>query len=401
MNTKELVSIDFFDACAAGIYLLFGVVHLDLWLKRRDRTSHLWLAGAAGGALMVDLTGMRLRGAGDVTGFLPVLNVLGVVIVTVSLFELVLSFGNQSSSRFTRGVYLLLAVLALLLGSGWLPQAAPLFFFISLALLLWALVHAARAGHGGDRESRVIAIGLIVLVVCLVIDLLKELGIAPAVPGIPIIGFTVLFLLSASSLNSRYEREHRELATLRSDLEKRVQDRTRELEEANQRLAETSRTDSLTGLPNRRGFLAMSEPALQRSTGSGESASIIMIDLDRFKEVNDRHGHAGGDALLQAAASLLRSVVREEDLVARWGGEEFIVLVLNAAGDDSVSVAEKIRAALAAHRFEWNGVVESITASFGIAEHRPERSLEATIAAADDALYRAKEAGRNRVMPEK
>ena len=101
-------------------------------------------------------------------------------------------------------------------------------------------------------------------------------------------------------------------------------------------------------------------------------------------------GHAAGDRLLQSAASLLRSMLRDADLVARWGGEEFIVLLPDTKRDGAVAVSEKIRAA-----FERG---EKVTASFGVAEHGPNLSREATIAAADEALYRAKREGRNQVM---
>jgi diguanylate cyclase (GGDEF)-like protein len=267
---------------------------------------------------------------------------------------------------------------------------AAVIFMLAMVLLLWAMVRATRAARAGDREARTIAAGLVILLLCLVADILGNLDIIPDLPGIPIVGFTALFLLSASALNTRYEREHRELVTLRADLEQRVSDRTRELEVANLRLAEASRTDALTSLPNRRGFLEMSEQELKRCARNGEACSVVMIDLDHFKEINDLHGHAAGDALLQSAASLLRSMLRDADLVARWGGEEFILLLPDTKRDGAVAVSEKIRAA-----FERG---EKVTASFGVAEHGSNMSREATIAAADEALYRAKREGRNRVV---
>src|SRR5687768_15575098 len=92
----------------------------------------------------------------------------------------------------------------------------PLFFVISMVVLLWAMVHATRAGRAGDRESRMIAAGLIVLILYLVTDLLGNLEVIPTVSGLPILGFTALFLVSTSALKTRYEREHRELVELRA-----------------------------------------------------------------------------------------------------------------------------------------------------------------------------------------
>ena len=385
-----MLPIEYFDAFAAGIYLLFGIIHLDLWRKRRDRSSHLWLAAASAGALLVDLTGMKLRGTAPTGGLLPFLNLLGVALVTVSLFELVVSLGNERSSMSARAAYTVMGVLVPVIAFGKVLPLFSLFFIIAMVVLLWAMVHAVRAGQAGDRESRTIAAGLVILILCLVADVLGTLQVIALVPGLPILGFTALFVISASALNTRYEREHRELVALRGDLEQRVSDRTRELEIANRQLAEASRTDALTSLPNRRGFLEMSELELKRCARNAEACSVVMIDLDHFKEINDRHGHAAGDALLMSAASRLRSMLRDADLVARWGGEEFILLLPDTRHGGAVAVAEKIREA-----FERG---EKVTASFGVAEHGPNMSREATIAAADEALYRAKREGRNRVV---
>ena len=397
MNLDGPLAVELLDAFAAGVYLLFGVVHLDLWLKRRDRRGHLWLAAASGGALMVDVSGMALRREPMASGVLPLVNLLGVLLVTASLFELVHALGERPSGRVARAAYLVGVALALGSALGGARTLVPAFLLVALALLVVAMAHAFRAGRSGDRESRALGVGLLVLMLVLALDVLRLLGIVPAPPGLPIAGFVFMFLLSASSLNGRYEREHRELVALRLDLERRVADRTRELEEANRLLAEASRTDTLTGLPNRRGFLEVVDHELKRSARAGQPCSVLMIDLDHFKQINDRLGHAAGDAVLQRAASTLRAVLRDEDLVARWGGEEFIVVLPDTPGTAAVGVAEKVRRALAAAPFTHAGKTSGLTASFGVAEHRHGEPLELTVAAADRALYRAKEAGRDRV----
>jgi diguanylate cyclase (GGDEF)-like protein len=286
-------------------------------------------------------------------------------------------------------------LLALLGGLTGAESLVTLFFALCAVLLLRALVHTIRAARGGDRESRAIAFGLAVLLLSLIVDVLRELGVLALAPGIPIVGFTVMFLVAASALNSRFEREHRELESLRKDLEERVATRTRELEQANLRLAEASRTDALTGLPNRRGFFEVADHELKRSARSGESLSVLMIDLDHFKRINDVHGHAAGDAILQSAASTLRSVLRAQDVVARWGGEEFIALLPATDGEMALVAAEKARLALETSQFESGRLAGTITGSFGVAAHRPGDDFEAVIAAADRALYAAKAAGRN------
>ena len=394
-----MMSIEWFDAFGAGIYLLFAIINLDLWLKRRDRASHLWLATAGGGALLVNLTGMQLRRTPEVlTGVLPTINIFGAALVTISLLQLVLSLGNEKPGKILRGAYVAILFLVAFIGAtGFYQLVGPLLVTSGLMMLL-ALARALRAAQAGDREARTIALGLVALLVCLVLDILRLMRVLPVPPGMPIVGFTMLFLLSARALNGRYEREHTELVTLQRELEQRVLDRTHELEQANLRLEEASRTDALTGLPNRRAFLEVSDHVLKRAIRAMETFSIVMVDLDHFKDVNDRHGHAAGDELLQAAAKRLRSVLRAQDVVARWGGEEFILLLPGTDAAAAAVAAEKARAALAEEAFERNGAAETITASFGIAAHGFAQSLERTIALADAALYRAKAEGRNRVV---
>lgn len=397
---KPGAPIEWLDAFAAGVYLFFGLIHFDLWLRRRERMSHLWLAMASCGALLVDVSGIVLRRGGDAGTLMPTLNLLGVLLVTSSIFELVRSLTGARTTRAAHAGYAALAALALVIVYGRQYALLPLFMICCGVLLLLAVVHAFGGVRAGDPEARPITAALLVLVVTLLADILGLTRVIQPIAGLPIVGFITLFLVSARALSGRYEREYRELLALRHDLEERVQDRTRELEAANRMLAEMSRTDSLTGLPNRRAFLEASERELHRAARTDQPCSIVMVDLDHFKQVNDRHGHAAGDAILKAAAASLRSVLRGEDLVARWGGEEFILFLPNTDSSAALRVAEKARSTLAAAGGAVNGDSTDITGSFGVATHHAGRTLESTIAAADDALYRAKEAGRNRVLAE-
>jgi len=384
------------EAFAAGVYLFFGLIHLDLWLRRRERMSHLWLALASCGALLVDLSGLVLRRGGEPGTLLPALNLFGALLVTSSIVELVRSLTGARPTRVAHAGYALLAGLATVIIFGRQYLLVPIFMISCGVLLLLAVVQAFRGVRAGDPESRPIALGLLILILTLLVDILGMARVIAPTRGLPVVGFTTLFLLSARALSGRYEREYRELLALRNELEERVHDRTRDLEEANRMLAEMSSTDSLTGLLNRRAFLEASERELHRAARARQQCSVVMVDLDHFKHINDRHGHAAGDAILKTAASSLRSVLRGEDLVARWGGEEFILFLPNTDSSAALRVAEKARNTLAADDERSPG----ITGSFGVATHREGRTLESTIAAADQALYRAKEAGRNRVIAE-
>lgn len=158
-------------------------------------------------------------------------------------------------------------------------------------------------------------------------------------------------------------------------------------------------TDALTGLNNRRGFDEYLKKLLNDRRRSGTGFSIIMTDLDRFKDVNDNYGHLIGDKVLQAFARLLRDNTRDSDFVARFGGEEFVLLLPNTSLDNAYVVAENIRHAVEKLRVKQakTGVaIGSITASFGVAMHRFDESAHELIDRCDKAMYRAKDAGRNR-----
>jgi diguanylate cyclase (GGDEF)-like protein len=159
--------------------------------------------------------------------------------------------------------------------------------------------------------------------------------------------------------------------------------------------------DPLTNLPNRRQFMKAGEQTVEQVRRYGRTASLLVMDLDHFKSINDRYGHAAGDAALQAAARLLREHQRGADLSARLGGEEFGMLLPETDLTGSVAVAERVRAACDALRVQVPGGVFApltLTMSIGAAAFDvQDRSLDDVLRRADAALYRAKHAGRNRV----
>ncbi len=172
------------------------------------------------------------------------------------------------------------------------------------------------------------------------------------------------------------------------------------LREGRTELERLSVTDELTGLANRRQLMAELDREVRRSERHGNSFGVLMLDVDRFKRFNDEHGHQAGDAVLKRLADTLRKCVRGVDTVARYGGEEFLVMLPEAPVTDAARVAERIRATTEKDRFtpEGHSVALNVTVSIGYAMY-PEhaRTSEALIAAADQAMYRSKESGRNRV----
>jgi diguanylate cyclase (GGDEF)-like protein len=157
--------------------------------------------------------------------------------------------------------------------------------------------------------------------------------------------------------------------------------------------------DGLTGLANRRSAEETLRTELARAARSGEELALVLVDLDGFKAVNDRHGHPAGDAVLREFAGRLRQAVREIDLAARWGGEEFCLVLPTSDGEGGAYVAERARAALESRPIVLpDGTQVHVTASFGVASYPAHADANGLVAAADEALYCAKRAGKNRVV---
>ena len=204
--------------------------------------------------------------------------------------------------------------------------------------------------------------------------------------------------LSAKGLRIRLRAAQR-LAQLQTDWEKdRAQLRqiAAELAVANRRLANAALTDQLTGLPNRRSAMDQLEQAWSAASRSGQALSVMVIDIDHFKHINDTYGHAAGDRVLREAASILRSSARREDSVCRIGGEEFLVICPSTDLKSTLQSAERLRASLSTKRMSLGQAEKTLTISIGVATREPGTTdIDALVSTADQALYAAKESGRN------
>lgn len=190
----------------------------------------------------------------------------------------------------------------------------------------------------------------------------------------------------------RQAEEHRTALRLASEIE--VQD----LRSANEQLSHIAHYDKLTGLQNRSAFDELMGTVLKAAEKSEEPLAVILIDADRFKSINDAHGHPVGDAVLKHLARTIDDNVRKRDKVFRYGGEEFAIVVLDGDAATASSLAESLRSAVESAPFKGSGVEISLTVSLGIALARwPEtpRTIESMVAAADERLYDAKRGGRN------
>jgi len=187
---------------------------------------------------------------------------------------------------------------------------------------------------------------------------------------------------------------------LNDELEQRVRERTEELEQLNLRLAELSNTDQLTGLKNRRFLDAALEHEFERCRRYRHPLTVLLLDIDHFKKVNDTHGHQAGDACLkQVAERINRCGLRSTDKVARYGGEEFCLVLPETDREGAMTVAERIRVAVETQPMILDDVVLTVTVSIGVYVAIPgeAESVSSCLHNADEALYRSKENGRNRV----
>ncbi|TDK25041.1 sensor domain-containing diguanylate cyclase [Luteimonas aestuarii] len=176
--------------------------------------------------------------------------------------------------------------------------------------------------------------------------------------------------------------------------EQQLQHYQDELEQQNADLAEQTRTDPLTGLPNRRAFAAALSMAMERSLRDGQHLSVAMLDIDHFKTINDIHGHAMGDEVLVAIGGMLRSQFAGNGLAARHGGEEFVLLLADCNADEARLQCEFVRQSIA-----MLPVGLPVTVSIGVAQfRRRDDTVEAMFKRADEAMYAAKRAGRDQVV---
>ncbi len=293
-------------------------------------------------------------------------------LVNIVLFRLTGNF-NWPSYGFAYG---LLVMFTFLLCTGGVDGTGPLWGYPMAAVAI-SILHARR--------------GMAVVVTMCAITLILFLAPPPFVEVAPYsadfkIRFSASFLALALFIGLH------EYARARS------QD---ELLRVSAQIDRLSQTDVLTDLPNRRFMMERLEEENSRFLRHRHPYAILYGDVDDFKQINDRHGHQAGDEALRAIAQTLRANLRQHDLVCRWGGEEFLVLLPETGAEMALEVAEKLRTAIAAIDFRpGGGAAQRLTMSFGLQAVASEGSIDSFIQQADRKLYRAKAAGKNRAVAE-
>ncbi len=220
-----------------------------------------------------------------------------------------------------------------------------------------------------------------------------------------------LIKIKIHSINSVYEYMQQDVTIVPYDIDKKIvclyiYDKTAlceinlKLERLNDELVDLSNKDYLTKVYNRRYFNDFAKKAIELAKRSEHDLSIVAIDIDRFKTINDTFGHIIGDEVLVTISDILRNTIRKSDIVARFGGEEFILLLNNASLKDATKIAEKIRKIIENTKIEVDGKEINMTSSFGVATFNKENEEDITsiLQRADDLLYIAKKHGRNKVV---
>ncbi|MCE5312112.1 MAG: GGDEF domain-containing protein [Nitrospiraceae bacterium] len=166
-----------------------------------------------------------------------------------------------------------------------------------------------------------------------------------------------------------------------------------------QRLEDAAATDPLTGCLNRRALYKYLDHDISVAKRYGGNLSLIMFDIDRFKQINDTYGHQSGDKVLKDASELIISSIRKSDYISRYGGEEFIIVLPNTSHHIAIGLAERLRMKFSSRVLKVGGEGLTYTASFGVASMNKSSDIESLVIDADRMLYMAKKAGRNMVMP--
>ena len=271
-------------------------------------------------------------------------------------------------------IYSLYVLMVYLVFTGGVASTGPLWVFIVAPVSVY--IHGLKRG--------LIDIAIFLSVICFIMympqNVLSQANYSPEFRIRFILSFLTVVFLSALY---EYSRE-------------KWFNHTLELSKKYQQLA---LLDPLTKLSNRRNAQLLLQQERSRVTRNQSCASVLICDVDHFKQVNDEHGHSAGDIVLMELAKIFTHTIRHQDNVARWGGEEFLFILPQTNAPNAHVIAEKLRNAVAHHEFKVNDKKLKVTLSFGIAEIDTHQDIDQTINIADKHLYTAKNTGRNQVFP--
>ena len=256
--------------------------------------------------------------------------------------------------------------------------------------LAYIVMLALRCLRSPERHMKMFGLTILCLILASFNDLLNSLDVIDSTPIVTLV-FLLMAAIMTSTLLSRFSMAYNYM-----NLE--VDRHTRDLKSAVHRMEQMANFDQLTQILNRSSFITLANGDLAKAYQRKSAASVVMLDLDHFKQFNDQHGHLFGDRMLAEVARTLSDALRERDYVARWGGEEFVIFLQSTSLNSAAVIAERLREDIAELDLQVDGVTVRPTATFGVAQALPEESVQEIINRADMALYSGKREGRNRVV---
>ncbi len=411
------------DSFHFGSLLIIGLYHLIVYIFSRKEPAFLLfslisIVTALRGSVVNER--MLVRLFADIPaevlmkiGFIPVFILLPLLIMYVKeVFE---SESLQKLAQISKYALFIFIVFVIITP---LKVYDVVFQYFQIIIVLYGGFVILRVATKEIRHDKsgayIMAFGGLLVFFAALNDTLRELDYIEA-PEMLSFSVLIFILFQAFFLAWRYNKSfvranqlaieneimYKEIQELNVDLERRITARTLQLEIANSKLQELSKMDSLTGLPNRRFFDEKMQREWMRSILEQHPISVLMIDIDYFKEYNDTYGHLTGDDCLHRVANILARSLSETDFIARYGGEEFVVILPDTEREEARFISERLKyqVELLAIPHQGSKVAPCATVSIGISTTSPvkEDSLKDFLDRADQALYKAKACGRNQV----
>ena len=398
------------DFLLFGMLLIMGIYHLGLYIMRRKNKAPLFFS------IFCLLFSFRILLVGE--RFLPnnldlgfwVFSRMAYICVFIGFASLCGFLYHSIEDLFARWYYYGMLILSVgcsifvvFVPYTWMNYSLIVFAVFGVLSLIYAMTRLITGAVRKYPYALIMFMGFVFLGFTFINDLIYQITLVNTPSLIPL-GIAVFTLLQAYTLSARFSQAFthaeqlseqnasitEELKLVNSNLELLVEERTHELQMALEETDLLSKTDYLTKLPNRRRTLEI----IQSFVKDEIDFYIGIADLDRFKEVNDQHGHAKGDEILVEVSQLLKEAVGEDGFVGRWGGEEFIIVLKSNQLEVIHEKANHICHSIADYYF--TDIQRSITITLGLCVYNPLQDINAIIAAADRGLYEGKKAGRNR-----
>ncbi|MAM87234.1 MAG: hypothetical protein CME36_07995 [unclassified Hahellaceae] len=408
----------YWDFFVAGIFCVTALFHLSFWLMRRND----WLSLAYVAVTVLALARTVSTGETIMLFLFPDLpfSILMKLeygsfyaLTAASMLFTKFAFPAETDPRAARLVVglgcagFLFVVFTPIV---WFAELVTFYQLLSLVAILYFVYIAIKAIHNNRDGAKLIVFGWSTFFIFILNDILYAKLIIQTGYWLDI-GLCVMILSQSILINSRFvntskqnkmllrtvEKRNLALNDLTHNLELKVQQRTQELQTAMEEIETLAMTDELTGLSNRRAFLQLTHYEQSRVQRYPSLFCIGLIDIDNFKSVNDTFGHDVGDEVLKTVARTIRKATRPQDKVARWGGEEFIILFPKTSRDDVIHVAERVRRLIAETPVAVGEVAIQPTITMGVAGSEEKETIQELIQLADARLYYGKHHGKNRV----